>query len=126
MEHLPPFVGASDIGQESAYTCKLPELPPGTSKGLLHFVQYKGSTQVIQYNFSENNIQDMVRNPPVPQKEIFRISCLPRKLLDGQFLQVGLRRNSLATVPKISPKSHQLHISFFVHDLSCKSCIPLC
>ena len=30
-----PFVGASDIGQESAYMCKLPELPPGTS-GSLH------------------------------------------------------------------------------------------
>ena len=35
----------NDLGQESAYTCKLSELPPGTSKGLLHFVQYKGSTQ---------------------------------------------------------------------------------
>jgi recombinational DNA repair protein RecT len=34
-----------DMGQESAYMCKLPELPPGTSKGFLHFVQYKGSTQ---------------------------------------------------------------------------------
>ncbi len=29
----------SDIGQVSAYTCKLYELPPRTSKGLLHFVQ---------------------------------------------------------------------------------------
>jgi len=35
--------------QESAYTCKLSELPPGTSKGLLHFVQHKGSTKVIRY-----------------------------------------------------------------------------
>jgi hypothetical protein len=33
----------TDIGQESAYTCKLLDLPPGTSKGLLHFVQYKGN-----------------------------------------------------------------------------------
>jgi len=38
-----------DIGQVSAYTRKLHELPLGTSKGLLHFVQYKGSTKVIRY-----------------------------------------------------------------------------
>lgn len=38
-----------DIGQISAYMCKAPELPLGTSKGLLHFVQYKGSTKVIRY-----------------------------------------------------------------------------
>ena len=38
-----------DIGQVSAYTRKLYELPLGTSKGLLHFVQYKGSTKVIRY-----------------------------------------------------------------------------
>ncbi len=44
-----PIVGASDIGQISAYTCKAPELPLGTSKGPLHFVQYKGSTKVIRY-----------------------------------------------------------------------------
>jgi hypothetical protein len=43
------IVGASDIGQVSAYTHKLYELPLGTSKGLLHFVQYKGSTKVIRY-----------------------------------------------------------------------------
>ena len=49
---------------------KLPELPPGTSKGLLHFAQCKGSTQVMRYNFSENNIQDTAHYTHVPQKEI--------------------------------------------------------
>ena len=39
----------ADIGQVSAYTRKLYELPLGTSKGLLHFVQFKGSTKVIRY-----------------------------------------------------------------------------
>ena len=52
-----PIVGASDIGQVSAYTRKLYELPLGTSKGLLHFVQYRGSTKVIRYLFLRNNIQ---------------------------------------------------------------------
>jgi hypothetical protein len=41
--------GDIDIGQVSAYRRKLYELPLGTSKGLLHFVQYKGSTKVIRY-----------------------------------------------------------------------------
>jgi hypothetical protein len=79
---------------------------------------------VIRYNFSENIIQFAVRNPHVPQKEISRICLLSRKLLNGQFLQVGLRlrRNSLPTVSKISKKSPVAH-QFFVHDLSCKSCI---
>jgi hypothetical protein len=37
--HGTPFIVASDIGHDSAYICKLPELPLGTSKGLLHCVQ---------------------------------------------------------------------------------------
>ena len=119
-------MGASDIGHEYAYMCKLPKLPPGTSKSLVHFVQCKRSKPVMRYNLSDNYIQDMIRNPLIPQKEIFRISLLPRKLLNGQFLQVGLRRNSLTTVPKISPKIpsstsvflymiyHVYHVLFFV------------
>ena len=39
----------TDIGQVSAYMCKCHELPSGTSKGLLHFVQYTGSTRDIRY-----------------------------------------------------------------------------
>ena len=42
-----------DICQESDYMCKLPELPPGTYKGLLHFVEYIEVHKVIRYNFSE-------------------------------------------------------------------------
>jgi hypothetical protein len=32
------LLGESDIGQESAYTCKLHELPPGTSRWSPSFV----------------------------------------------------------------------------------------
>ena len=82
--------------------------------------------KVIRYNFLENNIQDMVHNPHVPQKEISKTRFLLRKLLNGQFLQVGQRRNSHATVPKTSPKVtsstslfssmiyHVNHVFFFV------------
>ena len=51
------IMGASDIGQVSAYMRKLYKLPPGTSKCLLHFVQYKGSTKVIRYLFPRNYFQ---------------------------------------------------------------------
>jgi hypothetical protein len=34
-------IAIPDIGQESAYTCKLSELPTGTPKGFLHFAQAK-------------------------------------------------------------------------------------
>jgi len=44
-----PIVGARDIGQIHAYTCKPHELPLEISKGPLHFVQYKGSTNIIRY-----------------------------------------------------------------------------
>ena len=44
-----PIVGASDICQVSAYMHKLHEAPPGTSRGLLHFVQHKGSAKIIRY-----------------------------------------------------------------------------
>ena len=37
------YIGIA-IVQESAYMCKLSELPPGPSQRLLHFVQHKGST----------------------------------------------------------------------------------
>jgi hypothetical protein len=99
-----PIVGARGIGQVSAYKHKLHELPHGTSKGLFHFVQCKGSTKSHKINFSENNIQDMVLNPHVPQKEISKTCFILRKLLNEQFLQVGQRRISHATVPKTSPK----------------------
>ena len=46
-----PIVGASDIGQVSAYTCKLHKLPLGTSKGLFHFVEYKWSTKNHKIEF---------------------------------------------------------------------------
>lgn len=49
-------MGACDIGKESAYRCKLTELSPGTSGGLLYFVPDKGSAKVIRYYSLRNNI----------------------------------------------------------------------
>ena len=79
--------------------------------------------KVIRYNFSENNIQDTVRYPPVPQKEISNISPIPRKLLNGQFLQSRTEKEQSCNCSQDISKNHQEYISFFVHDLSCKSCI---
>ena len=79
--------------------------------------------KVIRYNFSENNIQDTVRYPPVPQKEISNISPIPRKLLNGQFLQSRTEKEQSCNCSQDISKNHQEYISFFAHDLSCKSCI---
>ena len=73
---------------------------------------------VIRSNFSENYIQDAVINPPIPQKENSRISFLPRNLLNEQFLQVGLRRNSLQLLPRYlqkSPVAHQFFLYMIYH-----------
>ena len=51
------LVGASDIGQEFAYTCKLQELPTGTSQRSSSLCTSKGSTQITRYLFLRNNIQ---------------------------------------------------------------------
>ena len=67
---------ASDIVQESAYMCKLPELPPGNSKGLLHFMQCKGSTKTYV-------IQDKVCNLHVSQENISKTILHLKKLLIG-------------------------------------------
>ena len=47
-----------DIGRESAYMRKLPGLPPGTSEGLLHFVQRKRKYTSHKMLVSEKAISD--------------------------------------------------------------------
>ena len=82
----------------------------GPPKVFFTLYNTKEVPKVIRYKFSENNIQDTIRNPYVPQKEISNISPIPRNLLNGQFLQVGLRITVLQLFLRylqISPVAHQ-------------------
>jgi hypothetical protein len=65
-----PFVGVSDIGQESAYTCKLQELPTGTSQRSSLLCTSNGSTQITRYVFLRNNIQKMFSSQKTTEKHL--------------------------------------------------------
>ena len=118
-----PFVGASDIDQDLLTRGSFLSVHLEPPKVFFTLYNTKEVHKVIRYNFSENNIQDTVRYPPVPQKEISNISPIPRKLLNGQFLQSRTEKEQSCNCSQDISKNHQEYISFFVHDLSCKSCI---
>ena len=110
-------MGASGIGQESAYTHKLPELPPGTSKRSpsLCTIQRK-YTKSWDIKFWESNVhfseiisKTQYTSHVYLRKNTSKTSFILKKLLYGHVHLVGLRRNSLATAPKIYTKYLQKH-----------------
>ncbi len=68
-----PCVGVSDIGQESAYTCKLQELPTGTSQRSSLLCTSNRSTQITRYVFLRNNIQKMFSSQKTTEKHLIPI-----------------------------------------------------
>ena len=74
-----PIVGASDIGQESAYTCKLQELPTGTSQRSSSLCNSKGSTQITRYLFLRNNIQNMFSSQKTSEKHPIQVQGVPQQ-----------------------------------------------
>ena len=74
-----PFMGASDIGQESAYTCKLQELLTGTSPRPSSLCNSRGSTQITRYLFLRNNIQNMFSSQKTSEKHPIQVQGVPQQ-----------------------------------------------
>ena len=113
------------MGQESAYTCKLPELPPGTSNGLLHLYSTKEVRKIIRYNFSEKIFKTQYAIHTTSEKNI-QNKFISQKTSQWTIPTSRNEKEQYCNCSKDIPKNHQQHISFFVHDLSCKSCVHFC
>ena len=124
-----------DIGQESAYTCKLQEPPTGPSQRPSSICNSKGSTQIIRYLFLRNNIQirfllrKLLRNIPYKYKEFLSREISKRiqpmvssqKLSQDKYLAGNFRRKQSwkgsQTTTNLLCDPQMLHI----HALSSKS-----
>ena len=108
-----PFVGESDIGQEFAYMCKLPVLPTGTSKGLLHFVQTQKKYTSHKILVSEKTISKTRYAIHTYLRRHIQKKCPSQKMSQGT---VPTRRTKKGAVMPLLPshlQNHLEHISFF-------------
>ncbi len=134
-----------DIGQESAYTCKLQELPTGTSQRLSSLCNRKGSTQMVRYLFLRNNIKKrfllrkLLRNIPYLSRDHIRKKYPThgfhlRNLLKENILLAVKRRqqswNCSQTTTNLLSDPRVLHIYGFASKsvsfvLNCKTLFKL-
>ncbi len=103
--------------QDSAYTCKLSELPTGTSQRPSPLCNSKGSTQITRYLFLRNNIQirfllrKLLRNIPYKHREFLsseisnhiQLMVSSQKPSQDNISLAVLEGSSHGTAPKLPP-----------------------
>jgi hypothetical protein len=108
------------IGQESAYSCKLQELPTGTSQWSSSLCTNKGSTHNHKICVSEKQypkevflLRNLLRNIPyqstgVSQQRIPNWWVLLRNLLEADILLAVTESSSHGTAAKLPPISPEI------------------